>query len=233
MAGSGVPAAPGRFSLYTVRPIADYEVFGEGLATEPRKLAKLEVADYTVVGPDERGKTRFFGEVVNKGSEAAMEIEVVMSLVNAQGQTRNVDNTIASAILVAPGEKLPFVITSYVPRELWESPSFQVQGFTLEGLSTSYTGVYTDIKLEGLDSLEESYGTFESKGKVTNTGSSKANVDIIGAIYDAQGKVVDVYNPHIIDLKPGESKDVKLHFSVAEEAADFKVFYGALAKKKY
>ena len=217
-----------QISLYAVRPIVDYEVFGEGLATESRKLVELEVADYSVVGPDERGRTYFFGEVVNKGSEPALEIEVVMSLVNAQGQIRDVDNITDSAILVAPGEKLPFRFSSYMPQELWERPIFQVQGFSVDGLSDIYTAVYTDIKLEGLDSLEESYGTFESKGKVTNTGSSKARVDIIGALYDAQGKVVDVYSPYFGDLKPGESKDVELRFSVAEEVGDLKVFYGAL-----
>jgi hypothetical protein len=218
-------------ALYNVRPIADYEVFGEGLVTDPRELAKLEVADYTVVGPDKRGKTYFFGEVINKGSEPATEIEVTMSLVNAQGQTRDVDNTIDSAILVAPGEKLPFVITSYAPRELWESPSFQVQGFTLKGLSESYTGIYEDIKVEGLDTLEKSYGTgFKLNGEVTNTGSSEAKVSIAGVIYDAQGKIVDVDTTVIHSFKSGESQDVMLQFFVAEEAPDFRVLYGALAE---
>ena len=133
--------------------------------------------------------------------------------------------------MVAPGEKLPFRFCSYMPRELWEKPVFWVQGFSVDGLSDIYTGVYTDIKLEGLDRLEESYGTFKSKGKITNTGSSKARVDIIGALYDAQGKVVDIYSPYCGDLNPGESKDVELRFSVAEEFADFEVFYGALIKK--
>jgi len=215
--------------LYAVRPIVDYEVFGEGLATDLRVMAEVELADYSVVGPDDRGRTYFFGEVVNKGNKPAIEIEVVMSLVNAQGQIRDVGYTIDSAILVAPGEKLPFVITSKAPQELWEKPTFQVQGFSLAGLSESYTGVYEDIKLEGLDSLEESYGTFESKGKVTNTGSSRAKVSIVGVIYNAQGGIADVDTRSIHFFEPGASESVTLRFSVATEAPDFKVFYGALA----
>ena len=140
--------------------------------------------------------------------------------------------TVDSAILVAPGEKLPFAISSSASQELWEKPTFQVQGFTLDGLSKGYTGVYEDIKVEGLDTLEKSYTTlpgFELKGKVTNTGSSRAKVSIVGVIYDAQGGIADVDTRSIHFFEPGASESVTLRFSVATEAPDFKVFYGALA----
>ncbi len=223
-------SAPFQVSLYAVRPIADYEVFSEGPATEARELVELEVADYTVVGSDR--ETYLFGEVVNRGSKPAVETEVVMTLVNAEGQIRDVVDTsyYYRAILVAPGEKLPFVISTSAPQEVWERPIFQVQGFTVDSLSEDYTGVYEDIKLEGLDTLERPYKRFESKGKVTNTGSSVAEVRIIGAIYDAQGRVVDVDTDGVGLFKPGESRDIELIFSSAEEAADFKVFYGALVE---
>jgi len=227
-------SAPFQVSLHAVRPIADYEVFGEGPATEARELVELEVADFTVAGPDMQGETHFFGEVVNRGSKPATEIEVVMTLVNAEGQIRDVADTsyYFRAILVAPGEKLPFVISTSVPQEVWERPIFQVQGFTVDSLSEDYTGVYEDIKLEGLDTLERPYKRFESKGKVTNTGSSEADVSIAAIIYDAQGKIADVATTTIGMFKPGDSRDVKLIFEAAEEAPDFKVFYGALAKKE-
>jgi len=225
-------STPFQLFLYTVRPIVDYEVFGEGLATDLREMAEVELADYSVVGPDDRGRTYFFGEVVNKGNKPAIEIEVVMALVNAQGQICDVGGAVSSAILVAPGEKLPFVITSSAPPELWEKPTFQVQGFSLAGLSESYTGIYEDIKVEGLDTLEKSYGTgFELKGKVTNTGSSKAKVSIVGVIYNAQGGIADVATRSIHFFNPGASESVTLRFSVATEAPDFKVFYGALASE--
>jgi hypothetical protein len=221
-------------SLTAVRPIADYEVFCEGLATEPRKLGSLEVAEYIMVGPDERGRIRFFGEVVNRGNEPAIEIRVIMALVNAQGQLRALYNTRAEAIALAPGEKLPFELVSYAPGEFWEKPTFQVQGFALDSLSGGYTGIYEDFTVEGLDTLEKPYRTlpgFELKGKVTNMGSSKAKVDIVGVIYDAQGRVADVAHSSIFGLSPGASESVTLRFFVAEEAPSFKVLYGALASK--
>jgi hypothetical protein len=89
--------------------------------------------------------------------------------------------------------------------------------------------------LEGLDSLDKPYTTlpgFESEGQVTNTGQSEADISIIGAIYDAEGKVIDVaYAYGLMFVEPGETEDVDLRFSLAEEAIDFKVFYGALTNR--
>ena len=71
-------------------------------------------------------------------------------------------------------------------------------------------------------------------GQITNTGESKASVDVLAALYDAQGKVMDVVRAHgLMFFEPGSSETLELTFSVEveEEVASFEVFYGGLASR--
>lgn len=230
--------APFLAALSMVEPIVDYEVYAQGEVAERRNLVELEVADYSMLSPDKYGRTHFLGEVVNSGSELAVETQIIMVLVSDQGVVVDIDYTTDSPISLAPGDRLPFKLSSApcpAREELWDEPVFLVQAFTEDSMSETHVEVYPDIELVGLDSLEKLYTTlpgFESEGTVTNTGQSEADIGIVGAIYDAGGKVVDVaYAYGLMFVGPGESEEVQLRFSIADEAADFKVFYGALTNR--
>jgi len=225
-------------SLSMVETITNYEVFAEGEVVESRDLVELEVAYYSMVGPDKYGRTHFLGEVVNQGSELAVETEIIMALVSEQEVVVDIDYVHSSSISLNPGDSLPFMLTSTpcpARQEMWDEPVFMVQGFTEDSMSNTHVAVYSDIEVEGMDSLYKPYTTlpgFASEGQVTNTGQAEADIGIIGAIYDAEGKVVDVaYAYGLMFVGPGETEDVELRFSLAEEAADFKVFYGALTNR--
>jgi hypothetical protein len=229
-------SAPFVATLSMVEPIASYEVFAEGEVVETRNLAEVEIADYIVTGPDERGRIELMGEVVNAGSALAVETQIVMVLVTEQGEVVTIDSTIGSAISLAPGERLPFKFSSTLLPELqsqWERPEFLVQGFSEDSLSDRHTGVYTDLALEGLDTLQEEFGRYRLTGQITNTGQSKALVDVLGALCNAEGKVIDCASCYVGMLDPGGSMALELSFSAAEgeEVASFKVLYGGLTTK--
>jgi hypothetical protein len=231
-------SAPFIATLSMVEPIVTYEVFAQGEVVEPRNLVELEIADYSIVGPDTVGGIHFLGEVINKGSTVAVGTEIVVALVSEEGKVVDIGYTSNSAISLAPGERFPFKLAFYLPQDLqdlWDRPEFLVQGFTEDSLSDRYTGVYTDLKLEGLDTLGEKYGRHCLTGQITNTGESEAVVQVLAALYDAKGKVIDVAGDKLWswDFGPGSSETLELTFSVEveEEVASFKVFYGGLASR--
>lgn len=228
-------SAPFIATLSMVEPIVTYEVFAQGEVVEPSNLVELEIADYSIVGPDRRGETHFLGEVVNRGSALAVETRVVIALVTEQAEVVDIDFTIGSAVSLAPGDRLPCKLSSYAPQEWWDKPVFLVQGFMEDSLSDTYTGVYTDLKLEGRNTLGEKYGRYCLTGQISNTGESEAEVDVLAALYDAKGKVIDVAGHRLWswDFGPGSSETLELTFSVEveEEVASFKVFYGGLASR--
>ena len=230
--------APFLAALSMIEPIVDYEIYAQGEVVERRNLVELEVASYSMLSPDTYGRTHFLGEVVNSGSELAVETQIIMVLVSDQGVVVDIDYTTDTPISLAPGERLPFLLSSAAcpaREELWDKPVFLVQGFTEDSMSDTHVEVYSDIEIVGFDSLDKPYTTlpgFESEGTVTNTGNSEADIGIVGAIYDAEGNVVDVaYAYGLMFVGPGESEDIELRFSLAEEADDFKVFYGALTNR--
>lgn len=229
-------SAPFIATLSMHSPIASYEVFAEAEVVGPRSLAQVEIADYTMMGPDEGGRVELMGEVVNAGSVPAAETQILVALVSGEGDVVAIDSTVGSAISLGPGERLPFKLsTTLLPelQSLWQRPEFLVQAFTEESLSERYTGVYTDLALEGLDALQEEFGRYRLSGQITNTGQAKALVDVIGVLYNAEGKVLDCASPYVGTLDPGGSMALDLSFSVAdgEEVASFKVLYGGLTTK--
>ena len=128
------------------------------------------------------------GEVVNLSGQPAEEIEVQISLHDAQGELLASGSAFTQLDILAAGGRAPFAI-------LFPSPptSFaQYQTRILNGVPSTYLGPrYPDLTVteEFGEWLDEN--TYQVRGQVQNTGRADAErVVVIVTLYDEEGHVV-------------------------------------------
>jgi len=127
------------------------------------------------------------GEVVNLSTEPAEEVQVRVTLHNAQGELLATGAAFTQLDVLAGRGRSPFSILFTAP----PSDFAQYQTQVLSGVRSTHLGPrYPSLALSDTSGGWLADGTYQVKGRVENTGQSEAEkVALIVTLYDAGGHV--------------------------------------------
>ena len=182
----------------------------------PRPVARVEMGQYAM--RKDQFSTRAVGYVENKGDAPAMRIQVAGFLIDRFGSTLAAGQTIYTRDVLPPGERAPFVVGFSPNPPTWASEKLQVHAepFTPESfLVRLYAQGLTTEGVTGSPRTGRSEQGFVITGQVRNGGQKPAQlVTIIGILYDAEGKPLDVgqTSAQLKQIDPGQSAPFSLDF---------------------
>ena len=170
---------------------------------------------------DSIGSLWFIGEIVNTGTVELVDIRVVVSLLDAAGQTvaTGSSSTVGGDIL-NPGEFTVWrALLNNAPAE-WADVRTQAQGARVTNFTRDR--IYTELKTEGVTLVppESQYGWVKASGQVVNTGTGTARfVEVTMGLYDQSGTLIAVANGYakLEQIPPGGSAPFSLDFTGVRE----------------
>lgn len=176
---------------------------------------RLEVSSYT---PYRFGTGWVYvaGAAVNRGTVAAGEVRIALSLLDAQGKVAATSSTNEAHNWYVPvGGRYPFlVVVATAPKE-WKEVKiqFETQPYRPDQLHKPYWSLKVD-KVVG-QPPKGAYPSYGYTGAVTNTGDRRARMVQITAIaYDPRDQVLDVGSSYIAFeyLNPGQDAPFRVSF---------------------
>jgi len=128
-----------------------------------------------------------FGEVHNTTDVDLEQAGVMVTLLDAKGQTLAQEQEYVQVSLIGPGERAPFAVHFAQPPAGFDS-YLAVPWVGVRGYVGSY---YRDLEVRELRGEGERYATYYVTGKVANIGPEDAvEVIVTVTIYDALGRVI-------------------------------------------
>jgi hypothetical protein len=192
-----------------VPPVASKTSEPQPTATlEPQ--INLEMGSYTSYR-DSIGTLWFVGEILNKGNASAESIDLALSLLDDNNNVAAVGSTNLS--FIQSNGKFPFKIMVDNAPQAWKDVKIQIQGGPSD--SASFMPPYVDFKTTNVNNQPSDFGGFSLTGTVTNTGQKTATlVNVVAAIYDKDGKVIDVADTFtaLTDIAPGGDSPFSIDF---------------------
>lgn len=179
----------------------------EGLANQPTPTPTPLPFQIANVGFYETpvGSLWCLGEVINNTGAGIEQVQVAVSLYDAEGEMVATGSTFTEFDIIPNGGKMPFALLFTEP-----PPSFSHhQVVALSGVTVAHWGRnYIDLTIES-DRGEASGGrAYVVTGQVRNTGQHDVEqIRIVVTAYDAEGRVVGIRrgSPETQTLRVGQS----------------------------
>ena len=178
---------------------------------------KLQYSDYLFM----------IGIIRYKGTVVRMSPEIVVTLTDAGGKVLATKRAYITPRYIRPDSTIPYkVLFDDVPED-WAKWEIDVSAERFGGYMADL--LYTDLEVDQptLNAPSNNYTGPRVVGRVKNTGSSTAKlVQIIGALYDAEGRLLDVANTFSKKdtIEAGGDGPFELEFRSDVEGATFELF---------
>ena len=178
---------------------------------------KLQYSDYL----------NMIGIIRYKGSVVRMSPEIVVTLTDAGGKVLATERAFTAPRYIRPNSTIPYRVLFDDAPEDWAKWEIDVSAERFGGYMADL--LYTDLEVDQptLNPPKNSYSGPRVVGRVKNTGSSTAKlVQIIGALYDAEGRLLDVANTFSKKdtIEAGGDGPFELEFRSDVEGATFELF---------
>jgi hypothetical protein len=165
--------------------------FGGGQASpQPSGSAGLTVGAYTPF-KDAFGRLRVAGYLVNSGRQAVSGGEAVVDLEDSAGRVLQEQRSIYARDLVPPGQRTPFLAVFLGPPPDWTTAAVKALGRPAQP-TAEQTDILKLVQTENVKPSESGRG-FAISGEVKNGWTKPVtDVTVLGILYDATGKPLDV-----------------------------------------
>jgi|GEM_PF-3872379 len=197
---------------------ADSELYdiGEAVTSKPEFSASLAV----------------MGVIKYKGATPRVNPVVSVSLLDPNGQVLVKGTAVFIPAYVRPGSNIPYKSLFSNPPESWDRIEVTINAME----ATDSTLTYGDLEVTqpSLIPPQTESDSVQLSGTVKNTGGKAADlVTVVGVLYDADGKVVDVNNgyPKTATLAAGEESQFEIDFFGIKAADKFELFASGVAKQ--
>ncbi len=187
----------------------------EGLANQPTPTPTPLPFQIANVGFYETpvGSLWCLGEVINNTGAGIEQVQVAVSLYNAEGEMVATGSTFTEFDIIPNEGKMPFALLFTEP-----PPDFSYhQVVALSGVTVAHWGHnYLDLTIESDRGEAGSERVYVVTGRVRNTGQYDAEqVRLVVTAYDAEGLVVGVRrgSPETPTLRVGESSPFRVSLS--------------------
>jgi len=130
-----------------------------------------------------------YGEVYNGGAVALDQVQVLVSLLDDDGESLATASTFVQQDLILPDGRSPFAL------QIQDAPAHFASyiALPLSGVPAFLPSYYRDLELREVQTESERYATYTVSGRVVNVGPEDAlGVRIVLTAYDAVGRVVGV-----------------------------------------
>ena len=208
--------APGEtspFSLWVTDELPDADRFVATIVSESQTT--VERADVTVQGTrmtvDDNGDIHVTGEIVNNGSTGATIADVSAATFDGDGNLVTAESASVSIGYLPPGDSGPFRVTMYGPS--YGTDDIQDYQVYVDAV-TDDRDVYDISFIGDENTYVDTFGDFHLVGEISNDSDETLDVRLVGAIYDANGNVMDaaMLDMALSALAPGETGPYDLTF---------------------
>lgn len=135
------------------------------------------------------GSLYVVGEVANTSAQAYESVQVTVTLLDASGATLISRPWAPERRLLPAGERSPLVAIFNPPPTGWASASARVEGAPADFYARQLTTAFQTSQVISSTSAFAAYGL---TGTVTNTGEDAQDVEVVGVLYNAAGKVLAI-----------------------------------------
>ncbi|MBN1665685.1 MAG: hypothetical protein JW862_01300 [Anaerolineales bacterium] len=208
--------APGEtspFAMWVFEDLPEADTYvativGQGSGDVDR--AFLDTAG-VLVTVDDDGDVNITGTMVNNTGQSVQINSLAAATFDANGNLFTADGYSVAVRHLDPGEDGPFRITITSPEggaaDMAEYELYVDAEYTDE--STFYPIDFTDISY-----YVDAYGYFHMVGEVTNNSDYNLSISLVGAIYDADGNIIDAASTDIpvYGLPPGATSAYDLSY---------------------
>lgn len=197
----------------------------------PRPYARLELLSHRTYS-DPIGSVWVVGEAKNTGEAVASDVEVTVSLLDAERKSLTTTYATLHLAEVAPQAKTPFRAMFAQPPPGWKDVRVNLTAAPVRPLDDS--PYVADLKVAKAD-LKPSVGPGGAviAGEVKNEGKKTAlMVQVIAVLRGPDGEVMDVVDGYaqLPELASGASSPFSVQFTDAKKAGPFEVFVQGRAK---
>lgn len=162
------------------------------------------------------GSLYVVGEVENIGDQTYQDALVTVYLQDSEGNSVAEETWPLVVPAIQPNERIPVLAIVDSPPDAWESITTTVSAQPADDTVQLATGLTitnttTDVPV---------FGAYRITGDVVNNGEQPASsITVVGALYDADGRVlaVEVASPTLDELPPGARVHVELLFPAKAE----------------
>jgi LysM repeat protein len=187
----------------------------EGLANQPTPTPTPLPFQVANVGFYETpvGSLWCLGEVINNTGASIEQVQVAVSLYDAEGEMVDTGSTFTEFDIIPNGDRMPFALLFTEP-----PPDFSHhQVVALSGVTVAHWGRnYMDLTIESDHGEASGERVYVVTGQVKNSGQYEAEqIRIVVTAYDAEGQVVGIRraNPETWKLGVGESSPFGVNLS--------------------
>jgi hypothetical protein len=189
---------------------------GEAVTSKPEFSASLAV----------------MGVIKYKGTTPRVNPEVSISLLDPNGQVLVKGTAFVVPAYIKPGSNIPYKSLFSNPPESWDRIAVTINA--REAADSTLTYGDLEVTQPSLIPPQTESDSVQLSGTVKNTGGKAADlVTVVGVLYDADGKVVDVNNgyPKTATLAAGEESQFEIDFFGIKAADKFELFASGVAKQ--
>ena len=181
---------------------------------------KLQYSDYL----------NMIGIIRYKGTVVRMSPEIIVTLTDASGKVLATEKAYTAPQYIRPNSTIPYRVLFDDPPDDWAKWEIEISAEKFGGFMADL--LYTDLEVDQptLNPPKNSYTGPSVVGRVKNTGASSAKfVQVIGALYDAEGQLLDVASTYAKKdtITAGSDSPFELEFRSDVEGATFELFVEA------
>ena len=156
-----------------------------------------------------------------------MSPEIIVTLTDDAGKVLATERAYTAPRYIRPNSTIPYKVLLDDAPEDWAKWEIDVSAERFGGFMANL--LYTDLEVDQptLNPAKNSYTGQSVVGRVKNTGSSAAKlVQIIGVLYDAEGRLLDVANTFSKKdtIPAGSDGPFELEFRSDVEGVTFELF---------
>ena len=194
-------------------------------AAAPVRVSVGQATSYT----DSNGFVQVVGYVLNNGESAVQNVQVAVSLLDANGGTVGATTSTTAREVLPVGQRSPFRATFSAAPVGWVSARVQAQADPFNPTSFYYSRIVTSLPTEGVTLTRPASDGDPTTvaGQIRNTSQSTLRfVQVIVILYDAGGNTVGVDSTYaaLDTIGPGQTAPFSLNLYPSAAPSGYEVY---------